>query len=61
MGLQLRDSLEAIGVQAKHLRTLDQVTAINEAAAEQAEAEEKMELAKGGGQVARDLAQAEAQ
>jgi hypothetical protein len=61
MGLQLRDSLEAIGVQAKHMRTLDEVAEINRAAAEQAEAEENMEMAKGGGQVARDLAQAEAQ
>ena len=61
MGLQLRDSLEAIGVDARHMRTLKEVEAINRAAAEQAEAEENMEMAKGGSQVARDLAQAEAQ
>lgn len=60
MGIQLRDSLEAIGVQAKHMRTLKEVEQINRAAAEQAEAEENMEMAKGGSQVARDLAQAEA-
>jgi hypothetical protein len=58
MGIQLRDSLEAIGVQAKHLRTLDEVAAINAAAAEQAEAEEQMEMAKGGATAARDAAQA---
>ena len=59
-GLQLRDSLEAIGVEAKHMRTLKEVEQINAAASEQAEAEEQMELAKSGGQVVRDVAQAEA-
>jgi len=58
MGIQLRDSLEAIGVEAKHMRTLDEVAAINAAAAEQAQMEEQMELAKGGATASRDAAQA---
>lgn len=58
-GLQLRDSLEAIGVQAKHMRTLDQVKEIVAQQAEQAAMEEQVELAKGGATAARDAAQAQ--
>ena len=59
-GLQLKAALEGIGVEARHIRTDDQVNEILRANAEQAQNEEAMELAKGGGQVARDMAQAEA-
>jgi hypothetical protein len=55
----LRSALNGIGVEAKHLRTEDQVAQIMAANAEQARAEEQMELAKGGAQAARDSAQAE--
>lgn len=55
----LRAALEGIGVEARHLRTEDQVAAIMQANAEQARAEEQMELAKSGGQAARDFSQAE--
>ena len=57
---QLRVSLEGIGVEARHLRTEDQVAEIMASNAEAAQAEEQVELAKGGAQAARDLAQAQA-
>jgi len=55
----LRAALTGIGVEAKHLRTEDQVEEIMAANAEQAQLEEKAELAKGGAQAIRDIAQAE--
>lgn len=57
-GQQLRSSLEAIGVEAKHMRTQDQVKEILAAQAEQAKMEEQVELAKGAGTALRDTAQA---
>lgn len=55
---QLRSALEGIGVQARHLRTREQVQEIVAANAERAAQEEQMELAKGGATAARDAAQA---
>ena len=54
----LRAALTGIGVEARHLRTEDQVAQIMAANAEAAQAEESVELAKGGAQAARDAAQA---
>ena len=56
----LRAALEGIGVEARHIRSEKEVAAIMQAQAEQAQAEEAVELAKGGAQAARDMAQAEA-
>ena len=56
----LTAALEGIGVEAKHLRSEDEIAEILEANAEQAQLEEQMELAKGGAQAARDVAQAAA-
>ena len=46
-------------MEARHIRTQDEIDAILAANAEQAEAEEAIELAKGGAQAVRDVAQAE--
>lgn len=55
----LRAALNGIGLEARHLRTEDEVAEIMAANAEQARMEEQVELAKGGAQTARDLGQAE--
>jgi len=55
----LRSALTGIGVEARHLRTEEQVGEIMAANAEQARMEEQVEVAKGGAQAVRDLAQAE--
>jgi len=52
--------LEGIGVEARHLRTDDEIQSILAENAEMARQEEAVELAKGGAQAARDGAQAEA-
>lgn len=59
-GDQLRSALQGIGVEAMHLRTPDQMDEILAANAEAAQAEEDVELAKGGAQAMRDASQAEA-
>jgi len=56
---QLRAALEGIGVQARHLRSEAEVKQINAANAEQARAEQEMELAKTAGAAAREFATAE--
>jgi len=56
---QLRSALEGIGVEARHLRSVDEVKKINAANAEQAEAEQQMELAKTAGAATREFATAE--
>lgn len=58
-GSALKAALEGIGVEARHLRSDDEIAAILEANAQAAQAEEAVELAKGGAQAARDAAQAE--
>ena len=58
-GSALKAALEGIGVEARHLRSEDQIKAILASNAEAAQAEEAVELAKGGAQAARDAAQAE--
>jgi hypothetical protein len=55
----LRAALNGIGVEARHLRSEDEVAEIMAANAEQARMEEQVEVAKGGAQVAKDLGQAE--
>ena len=59
-GSQLRSALEAIGVEARHMRSEDQVKEMLAQQAQQAANEEQVELAKGGAQALRDTAQAEA-
>jgi len=59
-GSALTAALHGIGVEARHIRTKEQVDEILRQHAEQAEAEEQVELAKGGAQAARDMAQANA-
>lgn len=54
----LRSALNGIGVEAKHLRTEEQVQEIMAANAEQARMEEEIEMAKGGASATRDVAQA---
>jgi hypothetical protein len=59
-GEALADALHGIGVKARHVRSKQEVEQILAAHAEQAQAEEQVELAKGGAQAARDMAQANA-
>jgi hypothetical protein len=54
----LKAALEGIGVEARHIRTETQVRSILSSNAQQAEAEQSVELAKGGAQAVRDAAQA---
>ncbi len=58
-GAQLRTALEGIGVEARHMRSEGEVAAIAAANAEQARAEEEMELAKTAGAATREFATAE--
>jgi len=57
---QLRAALEGIGVEARHMRTKNEVEAINAANAEQARMEQEAEIAKTAGGAAREFATAEA-
>ena len=58
-GSQLRAALEGIGVEARHLRSEDQVEAIMKANAEAARAEQEAELAKTAGAATREFATAQ--
>jgi hypothetical protein len=55
----LTAALNGIGVEARHLRSEDEIAEIMQANAEQARMEEEMEMAKGGAQAIRDVSQAE--
>lgn len=57
-GYQLRTALEGIGVEARHMRSEEQVAEILQAQAEQAQREEQIEMAKGEAVASRDAAQA---
>lgn len=58
-GSALRAALEGIGVEARHIRSVDQAKAIIRENAEQAAAEEQAEIAKTAGGAAREFASAE--
>jgi hypothetical protein len=59
VGMSLRGALEGIGVSTKNIRPLDDVKAINQANAEQAQMEEAAELAKTGGSAMASMATAQ--